>query len=73
MTLLMNYRSMMFDMEGLVTLVALLSNLEMNEDVQSLIILYLPCFSSWLDCGAIINVDAPVCGMSVVRGPMGHK
>ena len=26
-----------------------------------------------LDCGALINVDAPGCGTSVVRGPTGHK
>ena len=28
---------------------------------------------SWLDSGALNNVDAPGCGMSVVRGLMGHK
>ena len=34
---------------------------------------YLPWWLSWLDCGALINVDAPGCGMLVVRGPTGHK
>ena len=28
---------------------------------------------SWLDLGALINVDAPGCGTSVVQGPKGHK
>ena len=28
---------------------------------------------SYLDRGAQTNVDAPVCGTSVVRGPTGHK
>ena len=31
-----------------------------------------PFWPSWLDPGALINVDAPGCGTSVVRGPMGH-
>ena len=34
---------------------------------------YLPRLSIWLDCGALINVEAPECGTSVVRGPLGHK
>ena len=28
---------------------------------------------SWLDCGALINVDAPGCGTSVVSGPTEDK
>ena len=28
-----------------------------------------PFVPSWLDCGALIHVDAPGCGTSVVRGP----
>ena len=28
---------------------------------------------SWLDSGALINVDAKGCGMSVVQGQIGHK
>ena len=28
---------------------------------------------SWLHCGALIHVDAPGCGTSVVRGWTGHK
>ena len=38
-----------------------------------------PCYKmsvsplSWLDGGALINVEAPGCGTSVVRGPTGHK
>ena len=28
---------------------------------------------NWLDRIALINVDAPGCGTSVVRGPTGHK
>ena len=28
---------------------------------------------SWLDRDELINVDAPGCGTSVVRGPTGHK
>ena len=28
---------------------------------------------SWLGRGAVINVNAPGCGTSVVRGPTGHK
>ena len=34
---------------------------------------HLPRWPSWLDCGALINVDAPGCGTSVVRGPTVHK
>ena len=33
-------------------------------------------FPWWLNCldgGALINVEAPGCGTSVVRGPTGHK
>ena len=33
----------------------------------------LPWWSSCLDRGALINVDAPGFGTSVVRGPTGHK
>ena len=33
----------------------------------------LPLWLSWLDHGALINVDAPGCGTSVVQGPTGHK
>ena len=31
---------------------------------------YLPCWPSCLDRDALINVDAPGCGTSVVQGPM---
>ena len=34
---------------------------------------YLSRWQSCLDRGALINVDAPGCGTSVVRGPTGHK
>ena len=34
---------------------------------------YLPWWLSYLDRGALNNVDAPGCGTSVVRGPTGHK
>ena len=34
---------------------------------------YLPWVPSCLDRGALINVEAPGCGTSVVRGPTGHK
>ena len=34
---------------------------------------YLPWWPSCLDRGALINVDAPGCGTSVVRDSMGHK
>ena len=34
---------------------------------------YLPWWLSWLDCGALINVDASGCGTSAVRGPTGHR
>ena len=33
----------------------------------------LPWWPSWLVSAALINVDAPGCGTSVVRGPTGHK
>ena len=33
----------------------------------------LPWWPSCLDHGALINVDAPGCGMSVVQGPKGNK
>ena len=32
-----------------------------------------PWLPSWLDCGELINVDAPGCGTSVVRGPTGAQ
>ena len=32
-----------------------------------------PWWPSCLDRGALINVDAPGFGTSVVRGPTGHK
>ena len=32
-----------------------------------------PWLLSWLDRGALINVDAPECGTLVVRGSMRHK
>ena len=38
-----------------------------------LITIYLPWSLSWLDRGALINVDATGFGLSVVRGPTGHK
>ena len=31
--------------------------------------LYLPCWPSCLDRSALINVDSPGCGTSVVQGP----
>ena len=34
---------------------------------------HLPWWPSCLDCSALINVDAPVCGTSVDRGLTGHK
>ena len=33
----------------------------------------LPWWPSYFDRGALINVDAPGCARSVVRGPTGHK
>ena len=33
----------------------------------------MPWWPSCLDRGALINVNAPGCGTSVVRGPTGHK
>ena len=39
--------------------------------------MYRSCLKNWwpscLDRVALINVDAPGCGTSVVRGPTGHK
>ena len=35
--------------------------------------IYLPWWPSCLDRGALINVDAPGSGTSVVRGPTWHK
>ena len=32
-----------------------------------------PWLPSWLDRGALINVEVQGCGTSVVRGPKGHK
>ena len=32
-----------------------------------------PWWPSWLGRGALINVDAPGCGTSLVRGTTGHK
>ena len=34
---------------------------------------HLPWLPSCLDCGALINVDGPGFGTSVVRDPTGHK
>ena len=34
---------------------------------------HLPWWPSCLDRGALINVEVPGCGKSVVLGPMGHK
>ena len=35
--------------------------------------LLFPWWPSWLEHSALINVDAPGCGTSVVRGPTVHK
>ena len=35
--------------------------------------LHLPRLLKWLDRGALINVDTPGCGTSVVRGLKGHN
>ena len=40
---------------------------------RSCLMLNFTWLPSWLDRGALINVDAPGCGTSVVRGPTGHK
>ena len=42
-------------------------------DVNTALRGYLPWWPGFLDCGALINVEAPGCGTSVVRGPTGHK
>ena len=34
---------------------------------------YLRWWPSWLDRGALINVEAPECDTLVVGGPRGHK
>ena len=33
----------------------------------------MPWWPSCLNLGELINVEAPGCGTSVVRGPTGHK
>ena len=62
---------------ALYTYKVILSNTKQNYAIQgkgfSENILFLPWLPSWLDRGALFNVDTPGCGKSVVRGPTGHK